>query len=60
MNNAAADSDIKDKCQQTEIDFSTGLLQICGLALCQNKLQLYKDQLRIKTYFLFTKKYSLL
>ena len=32
MNNAAVDSNIDRNCQQTEIDLSKMLLQICGLS----------------------------
>ena len=50
MNNAAADSDIKDNCQHTEIDFSTGLLQMCGLALCQTNAAIQGSATH-QTYF---------
>ena len=41
MNNAAVDSDIEHNCQQTEIDFSKRLLQLCRLALlCQKNAAL--------------------
>ena len=48
MNNAAVDSNIKRKYQQTQFVFSKRLLQTCGLAQLKKQMQLYKDQLRSK------------
>ena len=50
MNHAAAGFDIKDNCQQTGIDFSTELLQICGLALFQTNAALQGSSTH-QTYF---------